>query len=143
MADEPIALAGRPLQARSIPDRNHTAVIADQLDPLECRSGLGHSGSPHAEHLPQKLVGERKLVPIHAITDDKKPARKALLDGMRAITGGALRDLRQAHAGLSRLARALEASRTVRVHTLDLVVAARELRRVQPERRKKPRSDPK
>jgi len=35
----------------------------------------------------------------------------------------------QAHAGLSKLASALEASRTMRVQTLDLVVAARELRR--------------
>jgi hypothetical protein len=35
-----------------------------------------------------------------------------------------------AHAGLSGLALNLEASRTTRVHTLDLVVAARELRRV-------------
>jgi DNA-binding response OmpR family regulator len=39
-----------------------------------------------------------------------------------------------AHAGLSRLARALEASRTVRVHTLDLVVAARELRRIREQK---------
>lgn len=36
----------------------------------------------------------------------------------------------RAHAGLSKLASALEASRTMRVQTLDLVVAARELRRV-------------
>ena len=36
-----------------------------------------------------------------------------------------------AHAGLSKLAAALELSRTMRVQTLDLVVAARELRRVQ------------
>lgn len=35
----------------------------------------------------------------------------------------------RAHAGLSKLALALEASRTMRVHTVDLVVAARELRR--------------
>jgi DNA-binding response OmpR family regulator len=35
----------------------------------------------------------------------------------------------RAHAGLSSLALALEASRTMRVQTLDLVVAARELRR--------------
>jgi two-component system KDP operon response regulator KdpE len=35
----------------------------------------------------------------------------------------------RAHAGLSQLALALEASRTMRVQTLDLVVAARELRR--------------
>jgi two-component system, cell cycle response regulator CpdR len=38
-------------------------------------------------------------------------------------------DIVQAHTGLSKLALALEMSRTVRVHTLDLVVAARELRR--------------
>jgi CheY-like chemotaxis protein len=37
----------------------------------------------------------------------------------------------RAHAGLSRLALALEASRTTRVHTVDLVVAARELRRIK------------
>jgi DNA-binding response OmpR family regulator len=36
----------------------------------------------------------------------------------------------RAHAGLSKLASAIEASRTVRVELLDLVVAARELRRV-------------
>jgi two-component system response regulator ResD len=36
----------------------------------------------------------------------------------------------RAHAGLSALALALEASRSMRVQTLDLVVAARELRRV-------------
>jgi two-component system response regulator MprA len=38
-------------------------------------------------------------------------------------------ELVRAHAGLSTLALALAASRTMRVHTLDLVVAARELRR--------------
>lgn len=35
----------------------------------------------------------------------------------------------RAHAGLSKLALALEASRTARVQTIDLVIAARELRR--------------
>jgi hypothetical protein len=35
----------------------------------------------------------------------------------------------RAHAGLGKLASALEASRTMRVNTVDLVVAARELRR--------------
>jgi hypothetical protein len=39
------------------------------------------------------------------------------------------REIVRAHAGLSQLALALEASRTMRVQTLDLVVAARELRR--------------
>jgi two-component system, OmpR family, response regulator ResD len=38
-------------------------------------------------------------------------------------------EIARAHAGLSKLALALEASRTMRVQTLDLVVAARELHR--------------
>jgi DNA-binding response OmpR family regulator len=50
------------------------------------------------------------------------------------LTSLAEAELVRAHAGLSRLATALEASRTVRVHTLDLVVAARELRRTQGQR---------
>ena len=37
----------------------------------------------------------------------------------------------RAHTGLSRLAKALEASRTMRVQRLDLVAAARELRRIK------------
>jgi two-component system cell cycle response regulator CpdR len=37
----------------------------------------------------------------------------------------------QAHAGLSKLAMTLQSSRTMRVQTLDLVVAARELRRIK------------
>jgi DNA-binding response OmpR family regulator len=40
-------------------------------------------------------------------------------------------EIAQAHAGLSKLAMALEASRTMRGQMLDLVVAARELRRMK------------
>ena len=40
-------------------------------------------------------------------------------------------EIAQAHAGLSRLATALEASRTIRGETLDLVIAARGLRRIE------------
>ena len=40
-------------------------------------------------------------------------------------------ELDQAHAGLSKLAATLEASRTMRVQTVDLVIAARELRRIE------------
>jgi DNA-binding response OmpR family regulator len=45
------------------------------------------------------------------------------------LTAAAEAEIVRAHAGLSQLALALDASRTVRVHLLDLVVAARELRR--------------
>lgn len=47
------------------------------------------------------------------------------------LTNIAEAEIVRAHAGLSRLALALEETRTTRVHTLDLVVAARELRRIR------------
>jgi DNA-binding response OmpR family regulator len=47
------------------------------------------------------------------------------------LIAAAEHEIVQAHAGLSRLAAALEASRTMRVQTLDLVIAARELRRIK------------
>jgi hypothetical protein len=40
-------------------------------------------------------------------------------------------ELDEAHAGLSKLAATLEASRTTRLETVDLVIAARELRRIK------------
>jgi two-component system response regulator ResD len=45
------------------------------------------------------------------------------------LTAVTEREIVRAHAGLSKHALALEASRTMRVQTLDLVIAARELRR--------------
>ena len=47
----------------------------------------------------------------------------------RDLLAAAESEIGQAHAGLSKLALALEASRTMRVQTVDLVIAARELRR--------------
>jgi len=47
------------------------------------------------------------------------------------LLAAAEHEIAEAHAGLSRLATALEASRTMRVQRLDLVIAARELRRIK------------
>jgi CheY-like chemotaxis protein len=47
------------------------------------------------------------------------------------LVAAAEHEIALAHGGLSRLAAALEASRTMRGETLDLVMAARELRRVK------------
>lgn len=45
------------------------------------------------------------------------------------LSAAAETEIVRAHAGLSKLALALEASRTMRLQTVDLVIAARELRR--------------
>jgi CheY-like chemotaxis protein len=47
------------------------------------------------------------------------------------LVAAAEHEIEEAHARLSRLAAALEASRTMRVQRLDLVIAARELRRIR------------
>jgi len=104
---------------------------------------LGMSGNPDTvPHIgPSDIPFRVMLKPF--TTDDIYHAVRDAITRNADLTATAEEEIVQAHAGLSRLARALEASHTVRVHTLDLVVAARELRRVQPERRKKPRTDPK
>jgi CheY-like chemotaxis protein len=103
---------------------------------------LGMSGNP--DKVPRIGLSD---IPFRVIlkpftSDDLYQAVRDAITRTTDLAAAAEEEIVQAHAGLSRLARALEASETVRVQTLDLVVAARELRRVQPERRKKPR-DPK
>ena len=61
--------------------------------------------------------------------DDLYHAVRDAITRATDLTGAAEAEIVRAHAGLSKLAVALEASRTMRVQTLDLVVAARELRR--------------
>jgi DNA-binding response OmpR family regulator len=63
--------------------------------------------------------------------DDLYHAVRDAITRSTDLTNVAEAEIVLAHAGLSRLARALEDSRTTRVHTLDLVVAARELRRIR------------
>ena len=63
--------------------------------------------------------------------DDLYHAVRDAITRSADLTSVAEAEIVLAHAGLSRLAQALEASRTTRVHILDLVVAARELRRIK------------
>ena len=63
--------------------------------------------------------------------DDLYHAVRDAITRAADLTALAEDELVLAHAGLSKFARALEASRTMRVGTLDLVVAARELRRLR------------
>ena len=82
---------------------------------------------PHvgADDMPVRVM----LKPFTA--DDLYHAVRDAITRAADLTSVAEADIVRAHAGLGRLAQALEASRTMRVHTLDLVVAARELRRIR------------
>ncbi|HYF38922.1 MAG TPA: response regulator [Gemmatimonadales bacterium] len=61
--------------------------------------------------------------------DDLYHAVRDAITRSADLTAIAENEIVLAQAGLSKFAKALDASRTLRVHTLDLVVAARELRR--------------
>ena len=61
--------------------------------------------------------------------DDLHHAVRDAITRATDLAAAAEIEIVRAHAGLSKLALALELSRTMRVQTLDLVVAARELRR--------------
>ncbi|HZB27212.1 MAG TPA: response regulator [Gemmatimonadales bacterium] len=78
---------------------------------------------------PEDIPVRCMLKPFTA--DDLYHAVRDAITQSTDLTAIAEGEIVRAHAGLSRLALALEASRTVRVHTLDLVVAARELRRIK------------
>ena len=101
---------------------------------------LGMSGNPDAvPHIGAYDIPFRVMLKPFTPEDLYHAVRDAITRQVD-LAAVAEEEIVRAHAGLSRLARALEESRTIRVHTLDLVVAARELRRVRPERRKKPRN---
>jgi DNA-binding response OmpR family regulator len=61
--------------------------------------------------------------------DDLNHAVRDAITRATDLAAVAEAEIVRAHAGLSKLALAIETSRTMRVQTLDLVVAARELRR--------------
>lgn len=92
---------------------------------------LGMSGNPDAvPHIgPSDIPFRVMFKPFTA--DDLFHAIRDVLSRSADLAAAAEEEIVRAHAQLSRLARALEESRTTRVHTLDLVVAARELRRVK------------
>ena len=89
---------------------------------------LGMSGNP--DKVPRIGLSDIPFrVMLKPFTpDDLYHAVRDAITRTTDLAAAAEEEIVQAHAGLSRLARALEASETVRVQTLDLVVAARELR---------------
>ena len=89
------------------------------------------SGNPDAvPHIVSSDTPVRVMLKPFSADDLYHAVRDAITRSADLIQA-AEHEIVQAHAGLSRLASALEASRTTRVHTVDLVVAARELRRIK------------
>lgn len=87
------------------------------------------SGNPDAvPHVgPSDTPVRVMLKPFTA--DDLYHAVRDAITRSAELIFNAEKEIVQAHAGLSRLATALEASRMSRLNTVDLIIAARELRR--------------
>jgi two-component system, cell cycle response regulator CpdR len=87
------------------------------------------SADPDAvPHVESSGIPVRVLLKPFTAKDLYRAVRDAITRGTN-LTALAEAEIVRAHAGLSKLALALLASRTIRVHTTDLVAAARELRR--------------
>jgi hypothetical protein len=89
------------------------------------RQGLSHAVPRHIESsdIPVRVM----LKPF--TSEDLYHAVRDAITRATDLSAIAEAEIVKAHAGLSKLALALEASRTTRMQTVDLVVAARELRR--------------
>ena len=93
------------------------------------------SGDPDAvPHIESSDIPARVLLKPFTSEDLYHAVRDAITRTTE-LSAIAETEIVRAHAGLSQLALALEASRTMRVQTIDLVVAARELRRAAGESR--------
>lgn len=92
---------------------------------------LGMSGNPDAVPYVESSDIPVRVMHKPFSADDLYHAVRDAITRVADLSAIAEEEIVQAHAGLSRLAAALEASHTMRVHTLDLVVAARELRRIK------------
>src|SRR5512147_2558593 len=80
-------------QATAIDDRDIATRVADEAGPLQgaCRSR--HASPLHPQHHRQELLSEQKLIRMHAVVRHQEPAATSLLQGMKLIAGGRLRDL--------------------------------------------------
>jgi hypothetical protein len=74
-----VALASGFLQGARIGNGDQTAPENCQASPLQRSGGKGDGGAPYADHLRQKLVGERKRVLVHALVAHQQPTRHAFL----------------------------------------------------------------
>jgi CheY-like chemotaxis protein len=126
--DEPFDLVLTDLSMPGIDGRQVSETLARYRPSVAV---LCMSANPDAvPHIgPDDTPVRVMLKPFSA--DDLSHAVRDAITRATELTRIAEADIVQAHAGLSRLAQALAASRTIRVHAQDLVLAARELRRVK------------
>ncbi len=99
-ADNAVTFTCGFFEAPAIENRNLSAPIADQAAPLQRAGDDRDPGTPGAQHFGEELMGDMEFVAFHAIVRHEQPAATALLDRVKSIAGGELRELSEERVGI-------------------------------------------
>ncbi len=97
MLNDAVALTGDRFQALTIQDFHGTAQVLDQARILQNAGRQADAGTPGAQHLREKVVGEWQELRVEAVLTHKEPARQTLIDSMQPVAGGQLGHLHAMH----------------------------------------------
>ena len=93
LLDNGVTLAGAVFEFCPAQNLHCSARVLDDLLVLQNASCQAHSGPVGTEHGRKEIVGDSQRRGIHSILRDEQPAREALFDIVKPITGGCLREL--------------------------------------------------
>ena len=68
--------------------------------PLQGAGRSRNAGPLHSQHHGQEFLREQKLIRLHAVVRHQQPAATSLIDGMKVIARGGLRDLVEEGVGI-------------------------------------------
>lgn len=108
-----IAFAGSVLQALAIDDRDDAALITDQAFTLQGARSSRNACALHPQHHGQELLGEQKFIRIHTVVRHQQPAATSLLQRMKMIARGRLRDLVEEGVSIAKHAPRIEPLRAI------------------------------
>src|SRR5262245_42558081 len=95
LPDDGVAFARNIFERRAIEDVDQTATVTDEARALQQASRDRHGRAAHAEHLPEKFLGQRDRIAVDAIVRLQQPAAKPSLERMERIARDRLLDLGQ------------------------------------------------
>src|SRR5262249_24881634 len=95
LPDHGVAFTRNVLELRAVEDLDVTAPIADQAGALQELRRDSHRGTPHAQHLSEKLLRQRDDIAVDAIVRLQQPTAKSRFEAMQRIARDRLLDLRK------------------------------------------------
>src|SRR3982074_3014273 len=94
ISDDPVAFANVGFQTRPVKNPDVAPYIANKTLLLQTLSGVCHSLAAHPQHVRDELLGHLQRIGMRPIMSHQHPAAQSLLDRMKTVTNGGLRDLR-------------------------------------------------